>query len=267
MTNAEASNALKSAWRNGESTLGLWISTGNPSTAEVLGDVDFDYINIDFQHGLVDYSDAVTVMQALVASEAVLTCRVPWNEPGIIGKVLDAGAMGVIIPMVNTQAEAEAAVRACRYAPQGARSFGPIRAGRLFGPDYASKANEEIACIPMIETAEAIGNLDAILDVEGIDAVYIGPADLSISLGLPPGVDNEDASFIGALDAVLAGCKARGIAAGIHSAPGVASKRLEQGFQMVTVTSDTQAAVSGAISALKRVRSAEEGGGSGQSVY
>lgn len=263
MTNAETSNALKTAWRNGEKTLGLWLSTGNPSTAEVLGDVDFDYINIDFQHGLVDYTDAVPVMQALVNSRAVLTCRVPWNEPGVIGKVLDAGAMGVIIPMVNTPAEAEQAVRSCRYAPQGARSFGPIRAGRLFGPDYAARANDEIACIPMIETAEAIGNLDAILDIEGIDAVYIGPADLSISLGLPPGSDNEAASFQDALAAVVEGCKARGIAPGIHSVPHLVPTRLEQGFQMVTVTSDTQAAVSGARAALEKARSAPGGGGEG----
>ena len=267
MTNAESGNALKNAWRAGESTLGLWISTGNASTAEILGDVDFDYINIDFQHGLIDYTDAVPVLQSLVQSNAVLTCRVPWNEPGIIGKVLDAGAMGVIIPMVNTPAEAEAAVRACRYAPQGARSFGPIRAARLFGADYAARANDEVVCIPMIETAEAIGNLDAILDVEGIDAVYIGPADLSISLGLPPGTDNDAASFDEALSAVLEGCKKRGIAAGIHSDPRVGPKRVAQGFQMVTITSDTQAAAAGARDALKTVRGAASGGSSGSSMY
>ena len=266
MTNEESSNALKNAWRKGESTLGLWISTGNQSTAEVLGDVDFDYINIDFQHGLVDYSESVSIMQALVNTNATLTCRVPWNEPGIIGKVLDAGAMGVIIPMVNTPAEAEAAVRACRYAPAGARSFGPIRAARLFGPDYAAKANDAVACIPMIESAEAISNLDAILDVEGIDAVYVGPADLSISLGLPPGSDNEAAVFQEAIEAIIEGCKSRGIAPGIHSVPNIVPKRLEQGFQMVTVTSDTQAAVSGAVAALKKARSAPGADSSG-SMY
>ena len=266
VTNDEPTNALKTTWRNGDAALGLWISTGNAMTAEVLGDIDFDYINIDLQHGLIDYTEAVPVMQALLGTSAVVTCRVPWNEPGIIGKVLDAGAMGVVIPMVNTPAEAEAAVAACRYAPQGSRSFGPIRAGRLHGPDYASRANAEIACIPMIETAQAIGNLDAILDVEGIDAVYIGPADLSISLGLPPGTDNDAASFNEALDAVLAGCKSRGIAAGIHSDPGVAPKRLAQGFQMVTVTSDSQAAASGARAALRTVREGAGGEGS-KSMY
>jgi 4-hydroxy-2-oxoheptanedioate aldolase len=119
----------------------------------------------------------------------------------------------------------------------------------------------------MIETAEAIGNLDAILDVEGIDAVYIGPADLSISLGLPPGTDNDAASFQEALSAVVEGCAARGIAAGIHSDPRVAPKRIEQGFKMVTVTSDSQAAASGARDALKSVRGAAKADGSGSSMY
>lgn len=253
-------NALKTAWNNGEATLGLWLSSYHPAGAEILGDLDYDYINIDFQHGLIDYSTAVPIMQALAGAKPTMTCRVPWNEPGIIGKVLDAGAMGVIVPMVNTPAEAEAAVRACRYAPQGSRSYGPIRAARLFDGDYASEANAQVACIPMIETAEAIGNLDAILDVEGIDAVYVGPADLSISLGLPPGSDNGAASFQDALAAVIEGCKKRGIAPGIHSVPNLVPTRLEQGFQMVTVQSDLGALASGAIAALKTARTTPDTG-------
>lgn len=266
MTNDAPTNALKHAWSQGEQTLGLWISTPSAATAEMLGDLDFDYINLDLQHGLLGYDEAVGVLQALGGTDAVVTCRVPWNEPGIIGKVLDAGAMGVVIPMVNTPAQAEAAVRACRYAPQGARSYGPIRAARVFGADYAAKANDAVACIPMIETAEAIANLDAILDVEGIDAVYIGPADLSISLGLPPGSDNDDPAFQDALTAVIEGAKARGIAPGIHTVPALAATRLAQGFQMVTVTSDSQAMVSGAVAALKRARAGTDGESS-ESMY
>ncbi len=234
--------------------------------AEILGDIDFDYINLDFQHGLIDYTEAVPVLQSLTGTDAVLTCRVPWNEPGIIGKVLDAGAMGVIIPMVNSVAEAEQAVRSCRYAPDGARSFGPVRAARLFGPDYASRANDEVACIPMIESAAAIADLDNILDVPGIDAVYVGPADLAISLGLPPGSDNDAPVFQEALAAVIDGCNKRGIAPGIHCIPGLVPKRLEQGFRMVTVTSDMQAMGSGARAALKRARSTPDEASS-ESMY
>ena len=207
-------NTLKTAWSQGRSTLGLWLSSPDPIGAEQLGGTGYDYINLDLQHGLLDYAEAVRILQALQRSESIPLCRVPWNEPGIIGKLLDAGAMGIIVPMVNTVAEAEAAVRACRYAPQGARSYGPARAALALGADYATEANDVVACIPMIETAEAIGNLDAILDVDGIDAVYVGPADLSISLGLPPGSDNDDPRFVEALEAVVSGCRARGIAAG-----------------------------------------------------
>ncbi|MEL7158933.1 MAG: aldolase/citrate lyase family protein, partial [Actinomycetota bacterium] len=234
-------NGLKSLWADGKPALGLWLSSNNVVGAETLASMRFDYVNIDMQHGVVDYADVVPLLQALQSTEATLTARVPWNEPGITGKVLDAGVQGVIIPMVNNVAEAEAATRACRYAPAGSRSFGPIRAARSLGADYATEANDKIVCVPMIETVEALSNLDAILDVPGIDAVYIGPADLSISLGLPPGSNNEDDSFQDALQAVLAACDKRGIAAGIHSDTTWAPVRLEQGFKMVTVTSDMQA--------------------------
>jgi 4-hydroxy-2-oxoheptanedioate aldolase len=135
------------------------------------------------------------------------------------------------------------------------------------GPGYYPAANDQIACIPMIETAEALANLDQILDVEGIDAVYIGPADLSISLGLAPGTDNPEQIFTDALAAVVSGCKQRGIAPGIHSSPDVAAKRVEQGFQMVTVTSDLTALASGARSALRSVRDGDGSGGGEKRVY
>ena len=145
------------------------------------------------QHGVIDYQVAVTMLLALSTGDCTPIVRVPWNEPGIIGKMLDAGAMGIIIPMVNSVDEARAAVAACRYAPVGARSYGPTRAAIYAGADYFAHANEQVACIPMIETKRALDDLDAILAVPGIDAVYVGPADLSITLGLPPRMDNGGA--------------------------------------------------------------------------
>ncbi len=239
-------NTLKTAWANGEPTLGLWLSAADPATVEMLGGVGFDYICLDTQHGLVEYSNAVPALQAQARSEAIPIARAPWNEPGIIGKLLDAGMMGIVIPMVNTVAEAEAAVAACRYAPQGARSFGPARAAAALGPGYYPDANDQIACIPMIETTTALENLDDIVKVEGIDAIYVGPADLGISLGLGPGSDNEHQSFQDAIAHILSACQSSGITPGIHSVPDLVQMRLEQGFRMVTATSDTGAAVSGA---------------------
>ncbi len=258
-------NTLKTSWQNGNPTFGAWLSSGSPIMAELFGGFDFDYVNIDMQHGLVDYTEALYTLQAMQRVEATPTVRVPWNEPGIIGKVLDAGAMGVIIPMVNSVAEAEQAVAACRYAPAGSRSYGPARAAMaLSDGDYASEANDTIACIPMIETVQAIEDIDNILDVPGIDAVYVGPADLSITLGLPPGSDQEAQSFNDALATVVDACNARGITPGIHSTHALAAKRVEQGFRMITITSDTLAMMAGAKAALRTARGEGAAGESGR---
>jgi 4-hydroxy-2-oxoheptanedioate aldolase len=189
------------------------------------------------------------MFQAIELSGGTPVVRVPWNEPGIIGKSLDAGAHGVIVPMINTREQAGAVVRACRYAPDGARSWGPVIAG-MRHPDNQRWANETIAVIPMIETTEAISNLDDILSVPGIDAIYVGPADLSLTLGLPPGNNDGTAAFDDALATIVAACGRAGIPAGIHASPPLVAKRLEMGFTMVTATSDTLALMAGARAAL-----------------
>jgi len=237
-------------WQNGEAGVGLWIAVPDSSVAESLGTLDPAYLVVDLQHGLIDYADVRHLFQATQRSAATPLVRVPWNEPGIIGKVLDAGAMGVIIPMVNTAAEAAQAARSCFYQPKGARSHGPIRASVALGEGYAVEANDQVACIPMIETIEAIENIDEILAVPGVNAIYVGPADLSRTLGLPPLGDHDDPLFIDALDTILAACKRAGIPAGIHANPSLVNKRLEQGFQMVTATSDLLALMAGAKAAL-----------------
>lgn len=259
-------NTLKTAWNAGNQTLGLWLATAEPVAVEQLGAVGFDYTCLDLQHGLIDYQNVVPALQAQQGSDSIPIARAPWNEPGIIGKLLDAGVMGVIIPMVNTVAEAEQAVAACRYAPQGSRSFGPTRAGVALGAPYFEEANAQVACIPMIETVTALENLDDIAKVEGIDALYVGPADLGISLGLGPGSDNADPSFQDAINHILAACEANGLAPGIHSVPGLVQKRLSQGFKMVTVTSDLGAVTAGARNALSVARGEVESGAGG-SMY
>jgi len=258
-------NDLLQAWQNDQATLGLWMSSPDPVAAEQMGDLDFDYVCADLQHGILDYTDAVRLMMGLSRSAAMPICRVPWNEPGIIGKLLDAGAMGIIVPMVNTVEQAKAAVSACRFWPEGSRSHGPLRAKQIYGDDYVANANSQIACIPMIETVEAISNLDDILDVPGINAVYIGPADLSLTYGLPPRPDNDDERFQSALQAVVEGCNKRGIAPGIHTTPELAQTRLDQGFKMVTITSNLSAMAVGAGQALEKLR--QPSGTSEASMY
>ncbi len=250
-------NRLKEKWRAGEPTYGAWLSIPSPLVAEAAALAGFDYVCVDMQHGVADYQVAINMLAAMRGADSTPIVRVPWLEPGIIGRVLDAGALGVVIPMVNSRAEAQAAVAACRYAPAGARSFGPIRAGMAFGADYYSWANDEIACIPMVETRQAVEAVDDILSVPGIDAVYVGPADLSITYGLPPGVDNPGTVFDEAIATIVGSCQRHGVTPGIHSISGLAAKRVGNGFRMITVSSDLQA-LSGGM--RNDVKVANEGG-------
>jgi 4-hydroxy-2-oxoheptanedioate aldolase len=167
--------------------------------------------------------------------------RVPWNEPGIIGKVLDGGAWGVICPMVNTPAEAKALANACLYPPKGKRSNGPIRAAAYgeAGP-YQSIANDEVLVIPMIETQEAIDNIDAILDVPGIGGIYVGPSDLGFSLGMKPMLDREEPEIFPIYEKLVKATGRRGQFAGIHNATGAyAARMIGMGFRFVTLANDS----------------------------
>lgn len=233
-------NACKQKWRAGAPVFGAWLMIPSSISAEAIAHQGYDYVCIDMQHGFIDYQVAVTMLQAISLSDSTPFVRVPWNEPGIIGRVLDAGAMGVIIPMVNSVAEAQAAVASCRYFPQGSRSYGPSRANWYAGADYFEHANDEVACIPMIETAQAVADLDNILAVPGIDAVYVGPSDLSITYGQQPRPDNGGA-FEEARLKVATACAERGITAGIHANASLAAKHVAAGYRMVTIAADVSA--------------------------
>ena len=183
-----AQNALRRRWKEGKAAVNGWLAIPSAFAAEVMAQCGWDSITVDLQHGVQDYLSMVACFQAMHAHPVTRLVRVPWNEPGIIGKVLDGGAYGVICPMVNTKQQCEALVSACRYPPKGTRSNGPIRAGAYGSPgEYQKTANDEILVIPMIETREALDNLDAILDVPGIDGIYVGPGDLELLVG--PGAE------------------------------------------------------------------------------
>ena len=175
----------RAIWDQGKAVINGWLAIPSGFSAEMMAQCGFDSVTVDLQHGVQDYLSMVQCFQAMQAHPVTPMVRVPWNEPGIIGKVLDAGAQGVICPMVNTREEAEAFVAACKYPPRGTRSNGPVRAGLYGEPGtYQKTANTETLCIPMIETQSAVKNLEAILDVEGVAGVYIGPSDLGLSYGL-----------------------------------------------------------------------------------
>jgi 4-hydroxy-2-oxoheptanedioate aldolase len=230
-------DTLRTRWNEGHDTLGVWLTIPSTISAEAAARTGYDYVCLDNQHGVLDYQQSVAMAQAVLLGGGTPIARVPWNEPGIIGKMLDAGIEGVIVPMVNSAAEAAAVVRAGRYPPLGARSFGPAVAG-MRGDDHFNWSTEGIAIIPMIETVEAVRNLDAILATPGIDAIYVGPADLSVSLGLPPRANDDRNEFTEALETIVAGCRKAGIVPGIHATAQLVERRLEQGFRMITVTSD-----------------------------
>lgn len=238
-------NRIMSIWRKGEAVLNGWLKITDPFSAEVMAHAGWDSLTIDMQHAPIDYQAALPMLQAISTTQTTPLVRVPWNEPGIIMKVLDLGCYGVICPMVNTRADAEAFVGACRYPsreyPGGYRSYGPDRALLYAGPDYARHANETVITMAMIETGEAMDNLDDILSVPGLDAVYVGPADLSQSLGDEPHMDVTEPHLVEAVERILAATHEHGVAAGIATgSPGYARQMVEKGFRFVTVLSDTR---------------------------
>jgi len=234
-------NTLREIWRRGEAVVNGWLSIPSSFSAEVMAHQGFDSLVVDMQHGVVDYQVAVTMLQAVSTTSVIPLARVPWNDPGPIMKILDAGAYGIICPMINTAEQAEALVTACRYPPRGHRSWGPVRASIYAGADYGDHANNEIVVMPMIETGEALKNLDEILSVPGIDAVYVGPSDLSLALGCRPRLDQTDAAVVDAQRQILEACRRHRVVAGIHNATAAyALKMVAAGYQFVTLASDSR---------------------------
>jgi len=248
-------NKLRRLWASGSAAVNGWLAIPNSFAAETMAHQGWDSLTVDMQHGVVDYQAMVTMLQAVSTTETVPMVRVPWLEPGILMKALDAGAYGVICPMVNSRADAQNLVAWTHYAPQGTRSFGPVRALLYGGADYPQHANETILTLAMIETAKALDNLDDILSVEGLDAVYIGPSDLSLSLGCAPAMDDVEPKVAQAIDHILERAKAHGVVAGIHNASAEAAlKRIAKGFQFVTVSSDARLIAAGAQAVIAKMR-------------
>lgn len=258
-------NRLRQVWKQGGAIVNGWLAIPTGFSAETMAHQGWDSLTIDMQHGVIDYQAAVNMLTAISTTQTVPVVRVPWLEPGILMKMLDAGAYALICPMVNTREDAERLVAATHYPPMGNRSMGPIRATLYGGADYQPRANETVVVFAMIETRQALDNLDAILSVPGLDAVYIGPADLSLALGCTPQFDDVEPPVAQAIDHILARAKAHGVVAGIHNgSPEAALKRIAKGFQFVTIASDARLMAAGSQQVLAKMRQAKpaaSGGG------
>jgi 4-hydroxy-2-oxoheptanedioate aldolase len=215
--------------------LNSYLQLPGAFSAEVYAAQGWDAITLDYQHGLIGYHDAVAILQAIARTGVLPLVRVPGLESGTIMKLLDAGALGITCAMINTAADAERLVRICKYPPRGERSFGPVRAALVHGEDYARRADALVAVLAMVETAEAVANIDAILDVDGIDGIYLGPADLAQSMGRPVGIGDLDPAVAAAIERVRSACVAHGKVVGmIAPDPARASQLVERGFRLET---------------------------------
>ncbi len=232
---------LTARWAAGETTFGVWGTLDSGFAAELIAAEGPDYLCLDQQHGLIGLDTAVTMLQAVRGSETAPVVRIPNHDPALIGQALDLGAEGVIVPMVGTPDEAEALVRAFRYQPDGVRSYGPARAALTRGGTPRGELSE-VACILMLETAGALEHVEAIAALDGVDALFVGPADLSLALGFDTVPAWGEPALDDALARVVSACREHGIAAGIQCGDGAAARRhAELGFQMVTVATDASA--------------------------
>ncbi len=249
---------VKRLWAEGRPVINGWLALPDSFSAEIMGAQGYDSITIDMQHGLIGYQAAVNMLQALRSSPVTPIARVPWLEPGIIMKSLDAGALGIICPMINTAEDAARLASYMRYPPDGQRSFGPIRAMAAYGADYSDQANDAVVCFAMIETAAGLRNAAGIAATPGIDGLYIGPVDLTLGLygrTLRAGFDREEPEMLEAIRAILAAAHDAGKKAALHcGAPDYAARAIEWGFDLVTISSDVRLMAGAAKASVEDVR-------------
>ncbi len=232
-------NRIKQAWSSSRPAFGLWSAIPDAFGMEMAAGLDLDYVCVDQQHGLVDSASLVPMLRAIESAGAAPVVRVPQNEPWMLMRVLDGGALGVIVPMVNDAVGAARAVAACRYPPEGARSYGPIRASGVVGSRAPADLGKEVLCIVQIETREGLDNAEEIAATPGLDGVYIGPADLALSLGLDLDSAGEEREHVEAVERIREACRKNGIAVGVHGTSGESAKEYAaQGYSMVNVGVD-----------------------------
>ena len=232
-------NPVTDKLRSGQPTVGSWLTLCSPVAAEAMAHVGWDWLVVDAEHSPVGFDTMVGCFRAAQLGGAVPMARVPWNDTIWIQRTLDAGAMGLVVPMVNSAADARHAVSNMKYATRGQRSFGGARLAAYLEGDYRTWADEHLAVIVMIETVQAVEQVDAIMAVDGVVGCFIGPNDLALSMGVSPTDTGAGTEHEAAMLEVLAACRRTGKAAGKHcfSAAEV-SARIAQGFQFLALLSD-----------------------------
>ncbi len=244
-------NTAKQKMLRGEPAFGWSLGSGSPVVAEVLAHSGIDFVMIDNQHGSWGPDSTIAALMAINAGSATPMARVARNDYTMIGRLLDEGMLGIVVPMVHTREDAQAAADAVRFPPHGQRSWGWGRAAR-YGADYGEAVDEQIFLAVQIESAQAVENAEAILSVPGVDGCWIGPSDLSFSLGLHPRVAQTDEQVLRAVDRVLEACNNTGKIAGFASfSTEDARQRADRGFRFLTAGGDIGFLLSGARSALQ----------------
>jgi 4-hydroxy-2-oxoheptanedioate aldolase len=257
-------NALKAVWADGRQAVGGWATLGSPFATEILAAAGFDYVCIDLQHGLSHFDAMAPMLIATARTGTTPLVRVPFNATPYMGKALDAGAQGLIIPMVNSGEDARAAVSACRYAPAGVRSFGPVRASLFAAGMSTGEVNAQVLCLPMVETRGAVDRIEEICSTPGVDGIYIGPADLAITYGLPPYGDPAPTRLVEAIERIRSCAAQHGLPVGIHTGGGSHTRHyLDAGFDMVTVSTDAALLRATVLSELAAARGAGEAASAG----
>lgn len=248
-------NPLRALHAAGTPIVNAWLAIASAYSAEIVAHAGFDAITVDGQHGMMGFDTALTMLQAIATTEAVPLARPSGLVPPEIMRWLDAGAYGIICPMISTRADAEALVAACRYPPTGTRSYGPARGLLYGGSDYFAHANAEIVVLAMIETAQGLANLDAIVATPGLDGIYVGPNDLCLALGVAPQSESAEPVAVEAVARIQAACAANGKISGIFCSGGAgAAQRVAEGFDLVTPGNDVTHLRSAAAAACTAAR-------------
>ena len=248
-------NPVKTLWDENLAATSGWLHLGHPFVAEIMSAQGFSAIVVDHQHAPYGMDTALSLISAISRSASAPMARVAWNDPAEIMKFLDAGALGIICPMVGTAQQAKDFVGACRYPPLGYRSYGPTRAALIHGAEYGSHANDAVLTMAMIETTEGLANLDAILETRELDGIFVGPSDLNQSLGSGAKLDSLEPEFVAILEQIAVKTRAAGKQAGIFCGSAEYAVKMQRlGYRFLVLSSDSRMLAAAARDVLERFK-------------